>query len=203
MASEYVDKGIPFLRSLNIEPLNIKCDGVKFITPSFHKRLQKSSLRPGDVVIVRTGKPGTCAAIPDWLEQAVGRYHTNALTSAQILDELIRLAHEMAAARSRGEELGLSPEEVAFYDALARNDSAREAMGDPGLRVIAAALVKTIRENATVDWNVMAPTRARMRTAVKRLLRKYGYPPDMQDEAVQNILRQAEEFAPLWAGSGG
>lgn len=136
------------------------------------------------------------------LEQAVGRYHTNALTSAQILDELIRLAHEMAAARSRGEELGLTPEEVAFYDALARNDSARDAMGDPGLRVIAAALVKTIRENATVDWNVMAPTRARMRAAVKRLLRKYGYPPDMQDEAVQNILRQAEAFAPLWAGSG-
>ncbi|WP_317134996.1 restriction endonuclease subunit S [Brytella acorum] len=70
MASEYVDKGIPFLRSLNIEPFNIKCDGVKFITPSFHKRLQKSSLRPGDVVIVRTGKPGTCAVIPDWLLEA-------------------------------------------------------------------------------------------------------------------------------------
>lgn len=135
------------------------------------------------------------------LEQAVGRYHSNALTSVQILDELIRLAQEMAAARARGEELGLTPEEVAFYDALARNESARDAMGDPGLRVIAAALVKTIRENATVDWNVMAPTRARMRTAVKRLLRKYGYPPDMQDEAVQNILRQAEEFAPLWASA--
>ncbi|RBM08637.1 restriction endonuclease subunit S [Novacetimonas cocois] len=70
MASEYVDKGIPFLRSLNIEPFNIKYDGVKFITPSFHKRLQKSSLRPGDVVIVRTGKPGTCAVIPDWLLEA-------------------------------------------------------------------------------------------------------------------------------------
>lgn len=70
MASEYVDKGIPFLRSLNIEPFNIRCDGVKFIAPSFHKRLQKSSLRPGDVVIVRTGKPGTCAVIPDWLLEA-------------------------------------------------------------------------------------------------------------------------------------
>ena len=70
MASEYVDKGIPFLRSLNIEPFNIKCDGIKFIAPTFHKRLQKSSLRPGDVVIVRTGKPGTCAVIPDWLLEA-------------------------------------------------------------------------------------------------------------------------------------
>ncbi|GBQ10205.1 type I restriction endonuclease subunit R [Komagataeibacter rhaeticus] len=137
------------------------------------------------------------------LEQAVSRYHANALTSAQILDELIRLAHEMAAARVRGEELGLTPEEMAFYDALARNESARMAMGDPGLRAIATALVRTIRANATVDWTVMASARARMRTAVRRLLRKYGYPPDMQGEAVQNILHQAEEFAPVWADSAG
>ncbi|MGV4857744.1 type I restriction endonuclease subunit R [Acetobacter senegalensis] len=136
------------------------------------------------------------------LEQAVARYHANALTSAQILDELIRMARDMASARDRGEELGLTQEEIAFYDALAQNQSAKEAMGDPSLRVIATALVKTIRENATVDWTVMAQARAKMRTSVKRLLRHYGYPPDMEAEAVKHILRQAEQFALIWAERG-
>ena len=123
------------------------------------------------------------------------------MSAGEIVYEMIRRAQERAAARARGDALGLTPEAVALYDALARNESARDAMGDPGLRVIAAALVKTIRQNATVDWNVMAATRARMRVAVKRILRDYGYPPDMENEAVQNILRQAEEFAPLWAAA--
>lgn len=108
------------------------------------------------------------------------------------------MARDMAFVRNRGEEVGLTQEEIAFYDALTQNQSAKEAMGDPSLRVIATALVKTIRENATVDWTVMAQARAKMRTSVKRLLRHYGYPPDMEAETVQHILRQAEQFAPVW-----
>lgn len=136
------------------------------------------------------------------LERAVTRYHTNAITSVQILDELIHMARDMVLARDRGDEIGLTSEEMAFYDALAQNKSAKDAMGDPGLRAIATALVKTIRENATVDWTVMAQARAKMRTSVKRLLRRYGYPPDMEAEAVKHILRQAEQFAPVWAEQG-
>ncbi|QDH16979.1 type I restriction endonuclease subunit R [Swingsia samuiensis] len=133
------------------------------------------------------------------LEKAVARYHANALTSAEMLEQLIAMAKEMAEARDRGEELGLSPEEVAFYDALSRNESAKEAMEDPALRTLAGALVVTIRNNATVDWTIMAQARAKMRKEVKRLLRKHGYPPDFSEEAIRYILKQAEEFAPSWA----
>jgi len=138
-------------------------------------------------------------AFSERLEKAVARYHANALTSVQILEQLIQMAKDMAAARDRGEELGLTSEEVAFYDALSRNGSAREAMKDPDLRSLSVALVVTIRNNATVDWTVMAQARAKMRAEVKRLLRKYGYPPDFSDEAIRYILKQAEEFAPVWA----
>ncbi|GBR07099.1 type I restriction endonuclease subunit R [Asaia siamensis] len=133
------------------------------------------------------------------LEKAVARYHANALTSVEILEQLIQMARDMAAARERGDDLGLTSEEVAFYDALSRNESAKEAMKDPDLRTLAAALVVTIRNNATVDWTVMAQARAKMRTEVKRLLRKHGYPPDFSEEAIRYILKQAEEFAPSWA----
>ena len=126
------------------------------------------------------------------LEAAIARYHSNAVTSAEVLDELIKLAKDIRAARERGEESGLSEEEIAFYEALAENDSAREAMGEPALRVIATELVQSIRGNVTVDWMHREQARAKMRSLVKRILRKYGYPPDLQDAAVQNVLQQAE-----------
>src|SRR5262249_60409132 len=95
------------------------------------------------------------------------------------------------AARGRGEETGLTDGEIAFYDALAENESARQVMGEPALRVIAHELVAGIKGNVTVDWMHREAARARMRVLVKRLLRKYGYPPDLQDAAVQNVLQQA------------
>ncbi|MGL6215302.1 type I restriction endonuclease subunit R [Billgrantia desiderata] len=137
-------------------------------------------------------------AFTERLEDAIARYHANALTTAEVLQELIQLAKDIRAARERGEEQGLSEEEVAFYDALAENRSAMEMMGDDKLRVIAHELLVSLRENVTVDWAHRESARARMRVLVKRILRKYGYPPDLQDSAVQTVLQQAEALSGLW-----
>lgn len=138
-------------------------------------------------------------AFSERLEAAIARYHVNALTTAQVLEELIQLAKDIRAARLRGEETGLSDEEIAFYDALAENESARTAMGEPALRVIAQELVNSVRSSVSVDWMHRETARARMRVMVKRVLRKYGYPPDLQEAAVQNVLRQAEALSAAWA----
>ncbi|MFN3612484.1 type I restriction endonuclease subunit R [Tepidimonas sp.] len=132
------------------------------------------------------------------LEDAMARYHANALTTAEVLQELIQLAREIRAARQRGEEAGLTDEEIAFYDALAENESAVQVMGDEKLRVIAHELLVSLRENVTVDWAHRESARARLRVLVKRILRKYGYPPDLQDAAVQTVLAQAEVWAATW-----
>jgi type I restriction enzyme R subunit len=138
-------------------------------------------------------------AFSERLEAAIARYHTNAITAAQVIEELIQLAKDIRAARARGEETGLTDEEIAFYDALAENESAREVMGEPALRVIAHELVASIKSNVSVDWMHREAARARMRVLVKRLLRKYGYPPDLQDAAVQKVLQQAEALSAEWA----
>lgn len=131
-------------------------------------------------------------AFSNRLEDAVARYHAGAISAVEMIQELLAMAKDMQAARSRGGELGLSPEEVAFYMALAENKSALEAMGDEKLRVIAHELLEQLRNNATVDWQHRESARARMRVLVKRILKKYGYPPDFADEAVQTVLAQAE-----------
>ncbi len=126
------------------------------------------------------------------LEDAIARYHTNAISTAEVLQELIGLAKEIREARNRGEEAGLSPEEVAFYDALADNQSAIEILGNEQLKVIAHELLAKLQANVTVDWAHRDSARARLRVLVKRILRKYGYPPDLEDAAVQGVLAQAE-----------
>jgi type I restriction enzyme R subunit len=115
-----------------------------------------------------------------------------------VLQALIELARDIRAARSRGEESGLSDEEIAFYDALAENESAVQVMGDEKLRVIAHELLMSLRDNVTVDWAHRQAARARLRVLVKRILRKYGYPPDLQDAAVQTVLAQAEALSASW-----
>ncbi|MEO3430710.1 type I restriction endonuclease subunit R [Pelagibius sp. CAU 1746] len=138
-------------------------------------------------------------AFSERLEEAIARYHSNAITTAEVLQELIRLAKDIRAARQRGEEQGLSEEEIAFYDALAENESAVEVMGDERLRVIAHELLTNLKSNASVDWQHREAARARMRVLVKRILRRYGYPPDLQDAAVRTVLEQAEKLAARWA----
>lgn len=140
-------------------------------------------------------------AFSERLEDAVARYHANAITTAEVLQELIQLAKDIRAARQRGEESGLSDEEIAFYDALAENESAIQMLGDDKLKLIAHELLVSLRENVSVDWAHRDSARARMRVLVKRILRKYGYPPDLQDAAVQTVLQQAEALSSTWSTS--
>ena len=132
------------------------------------------------------------------LEEAIARYHSNAITTAEVLQELIRLARDLRAAHQRGEEEGLSQEEIAFYDALAQNESAVEVMGNEHLRFIAHELLNSLKSSVSVDWQHRESARARMRVLVKHILRRYGYPPDMQDAAVQTVLQQAEVLSARW-----
>jgi type I restriction enzyme R subunit len=133
------------------------------------------------------------------LEAAIARYHTNAISTVEVLQELIELAKEVRAARFRGEEEGLSQDEIAFYDALAESESAVELMGNDSLKVIAHELLVSLKGSVTVDWSHRESARARMRVLVKRILRKHGYPPDLQDAAVQAVLRQAEALSASWS----
>ena len=133
------------------------------------------------------------------LEDAIARYHGNAITTAEVLQELIGLAKDIRAAHQHGVEEGLSQEEIAFYDALAQNESAVEVMGNDHLRVIAHELLNGLKSNASVDWQHRQSARARMRVLVKHILRKHGYPPDLRDSAVQTVLQQAEALSSSWA----
>ncbi|MPZ33437.1 MAG: HsdR family type I site-specific deoxyribonuclease [Rhodospirillales bacterium] len=171
------------------------------VRDSDRKNLAIEALRKlinGDVRSQARRNVTQARAFSERLDAAIARYHSNALTTAQVLDELIRIAKDIQAARRRGEEQNLSDEEIAFYDALAENESARQAMGEPALRVIATELVKSVKASVSTDWMHREGARARIRVLVKRILRKHGYPPDLQDAAVQNVLRQAEELAPEW-----
>jgi type I restriction enzyme, R subunit len=136
------------------------------------------------------------------LEQAIARYHTNAIGTIEVLQELIDLAREIKAARQRGEEQGLTADEIAFYDALAENESAVEVMGNDNLKAIAHELLMSLKSKVTVDWAHRESARARLRSTVKRILRKYGYPPDLQAAAVQNVLQQAEALSATWVAGG-
>ena len=135
------------------------------------------------------------------LEKAIARYHTNAISTVEVIQELIDLAQDLKAAHQRGEAQGLSPDEIAFYDALAENESAVQVMGNDSLKVIAHELLMSLKSNVTVDWAHRENARARLRSIVKRILRRYGYPPDLRDEAVQTVLRQAEALSAAWVSS--
>lgn len=132
------------------------------------------------------------------LKKTLNAYHNRAIATQEVIDELIKLAKEMEDAIKRGESLGLTDDEVAFYDALATNQSAIEAMGDDKLKVIAAELITQVRKSVTIDWTLRESARARIRVMVKRILNRYGYPPDLQEEAVRTVLEQAELLCVDW-----
>ncbi|RJP18934.1 MAG: type I restriction endonuclease subunit R [Deltaproteobacteria bacterium] len=133
------------------------------------------------------------------LEQAVRRYQNRAIETAQVIEELIGLARDLRNARARGESLGMNEDEMAFYDALEVNDSAVKVLGEPTLTKIARELVAAVRGNVTIDWTVRENVRAQLRVIVKRILRKYGYPPDKQEKATQTVLEQAAVLSEIWA----
>lgn len=128
----------------------------------------------------------------EMLEEAIRKYQNRAIEAAQVIEELIALAKDMREAQKRGEKLGLTEDEVAFYDALEVNDSAVKVLGDDILKAIAQELVTAVRRNVSVDWTVRENARAHIRVVVRRILRKYGYPPDKQEKATQTVLEQAE-----------
>jgi type I restriction enzyme R subunit len=133
------------------------------------------------------------------LEQTVRKYQNRAIETSQVIEELIGLAKDLRQAEQRGEQLGLSEDELAFYDALETNDSAVKVLGEPTLVAIARELVATMRKNVTIDWTVRENVRAQLRVLVKRILRKHGYPPDKQEKATQTVLEQAEVLSAGWA----
>jgi type I restriction enzyme R subunit len=128
----------------------------------------------------------------DLLENAIVRYQNMAINAAQVIDEMIQLARKLKDSAARGEKLGLTDDEVAFYDALAHHEDARQVLGDQNLYLIAREVAKSIRANVSIDWAIKESVRAKLRTAVKRVLRKYGYPPDKQESATDLVLQQAE-----------
>jgi type I restriction enzyme R subunit len=126
------------------------------------------------------------------LKRTMNAYHNRAIATHEILDELMELARQIRESGSRGEDLGLNEDELAFYDALAENESAIKAMGADKLKVIAGELVTQVRKSVTIDWTVRVSARAKIRVIVRRILRKHGYPPDMQEAATKLVLEQAE-----------
>ena len=135
----------------------------------------------------------------EMLERAMVRYQNRSIETAKVIEELIGLAKDLREASQRGEKLGLTEEELAFYDALGVNDSAVKVLGDENLRFIARELVESVRKNAGIDWTVRESVRAKLRVLVKRILKKYGYPPDLAETATQTVLEQAELFADQWS----
>jgi type I restriction enzyme R subunit len=133
------------------------------------------------------------------LEQAIRRYQNRAIETAKVIEELIDLAKHMREANARGDVLGLTEDELAFYDALETNDSAVKVLGDATLRGIARELVAAVRGNVTIDWTVRENVRAQLRVIIKRILRKHGYPPDKQEKATQTVLEQAAVLSEAWA----
>ncbi|MBW2098991.1 MAG: DUF3387 domain-containing protein, partial [Deltaproteobacteria bacterium] len=132
---------------------------------------------------------------------AVRKYQNRAIEAAQVIEELIQLAKDIRKAQTRGQELGLTNDEVAFYDALAENQSARDVMGDEQLRFLAQELVDRVKQNVTIDWQVRESARAQIRVLVKRILRKHGYPPDMQQRATELVLEQTEVLCQEWVNT--
>ena len=134
----------------------------------------------------------------DMLGDVIKRYQNRSIETAQVMEELIEMAKKFRAAASRGEELGLTEDEVRFYDALANNESAVRELTDETLKKIAHDLTENLRANLTVDWSQRESVRAKLRLMVKRILRKYKYPPDQQDSAVELVLEQAKALGEAW-----
>jgi type I restriction enzyme R subunit len=133
--------------------------------------------------------------LSEMLESTIKKYQNNLLTAAQVIEELVKLAKDIRESDKRGEVLNLSEDELAFYDALASNESAKEVLGDKQLATIAIEVFKSVKSNATIDWTLKESVRARLRRDVKRILNRYGYPPDQQLIATENVLKQAELMA--------
>ena len=161
--------------------------------------LQK--LLTGELATRRKKNLVQASSFAEMLEQTLRRYQNRTIEAAQVIEELIELARTMRAASARGEELGLTEDELAFYDALATNDNALQVLGAETLRDIARELVEKVKNNVTIDWTLRENVRAKLRVLVKRTLRKHGYPPDKREKATKTVLEQAEHLSAAWAAT--
>ena len=158
-------------------------------------------LLKGQVAVRRRKNIVQARSFAAMLEDTIGRYQRRAIEAAQVIEELIGLAREMREANARGEKLGLSDDELAFYDALETNDSAVRVLGDETLRTIARELVERVRNSVTIDWTLRENVRADLRRLVRRTLARHGYPPDKQERATRTVLEQAEALSAEWVGA--
>ncbi len=188
------------------ELLNLNQPNISILSDEFLEKVKKSDQQSLWISAmerylaqeIRSKSGGNIALQKDFearLKEAINRYHNQGLTTVQVLDELIKLAKEFEARRARGEELGLSPAEIAFYDALAKNESALHEMGDEILKQIAQTITDKLRKSATIDWQRKDSVRYKMRLEVRRVLKIFKYPPDKQEEAIEFVLMQAEKIA--------
>jgi len=159
--------------------------------------LQK--LLKGELAARRRKNVVQARSFAEMLDRTMRLYQNRAVEAAQVIEELIQLARDLREANARGEQLGLSEDELAFYDALGVNDSAVQVLGDETLRDIARELVETVRGNVTIDWTLRENVRADLRRLVRHVLRKHGYPPDKQEKATRTVLEQAEVLSADWA----
>ena len=158
-----------------------------------------AKLLQGEIKVRATRNLVQSRQFSELLQRTLNAYHNRAIATQEVIEELIKLAKQLSAADQRGVDLGLTNEEIAFYDALANNESALQAMGDDKLRVIAAELVTQVRKSVTIDWTLREGAQAKIRVMVKRILNRFGYPPDLQDEAVKTVLAQANLLCAEWA----
>ena len=158
-----------------------------------------AKLLHGEIKVRATRNLVQSRQFSELLQRTLNAYHNRAIATQEVIEELIKLAKQLSAADQRGVDLGLTNEEIAFYDALANNESAVQAMGDDKLRVIAAELVTQVRKSVTIDWTLREGSQAKIRVMVKRILNRFGYPPDLQDEAVKTVLAQANLLCAEWA----
>lgn len=165
-----------------------------------HKNLAIELLRKilNDEISVRMKKNLVKSkAMLEMLETAIKKYQNNLLSTSQIIEELIKLARDINESDREGERLGLTDDEVAFYNALELNDSAVQVLGDETLREIAREIADKVRNNATIDWPIRESSRAKLMVLVRRTLTKHGYPPDKQQKAIDTVLKQAALLADL------
>ena len=158
-------------------------------------------LLSGEVATRRKRNVVQARSFAELLERTFRRCQDRTIEVAQVIEELIAIAQQLRDASARGESLGLSDDELAFYDAHCVSESAVQVLGDKLLRVIACELVETVRNNVTIDWTLRENVRANLRRLVKRILRKHGYPPDKQEKATQTVLNTASRFCASRGGA--
>ncbi len=156
-------------------------------------------LLSGEIKLRRRRNVVQSRQFSDMLKQSLQSYSNRAITTHEVIEELIRLAQDLRDAGKRGESLKLTDDELAFYDALSQNESATQVLGDQQLAIIARELVEKIKQNVSIDWTIKETVRAKMRVLVKKILRKYGYPPNRQEAATTTVLEQSEVLCADWA----